>query len=236
MTRIAIFSDIHGNITALEAVLSEIEKMKVAHTICLGDLVGYNPFPNEVIERIRSLGIPTTMGNYDQGVGFELDDCGCAYRNNEERIRGHISLSWTKEQVTPENKAFLRNLLPRYELEVGPFHFLFVHGSPRRINEYLFPERPDESFRHMMSNEKANVLLCGHTHIPFFRKIDHFTVVNDGSVGLPKDGDWRACFALLTAEEILKINFYRIPYNREHLKEGYHKHPELPFFAEKLMD
>ncbi|MEN3186599.1 MAG: metallophosphoesterase family protein [Atribacterota bacterium] len=234
--KIAVFSDIHGNITALEAVLSEIQSMDVAHTVCLGDLVGYNPFPNEVVERIQSLGIPTIMGNYDQGVGFDLDDCGCAYRSEEERARGHISLSWTKARVTPENKAFLQNLLPRYELEVGPFRFLFVHGSPRRINEYLFPERTDESFRHIMSNEKSNVLLCGHTHIPFSRNIDYFTVVNDGSVGLSKDGDWRACLAIITIEETLKVDFRRIPYNREYLKEGYRKNPELPFFAEKLME
>ncbi|MGC8778565.1 MAG: metallophosphoesterase family protein [Candidatus Caldatribacteriaceae bacterium] len=234
--KIAVFSDIHGNVFALDAVLEDIDRERVDQVVCLGDLVGYNPFPNEVVGKIRSRSIPTIMGNYDQGVGFDLDDCGCAYRSDEERIRGHISLTWTRKVVTPENKAFLRNLLPRYELKVGAFHLLFVHGSPRRINEYLFPDRPDESFRHIMASEKANVLLCGHTHIPFSRSIDHFTVVNDGSIGLPKDGDWRASWVLLEVGADLAVEFRRTPYRREHLQEGYQKNPELPFFAEKLME
>jgi putative phosphoesterase len=232
--QIAVFSDIHGNIFALEAVLQDIARERVEKVVCLGDLVGYNPFPNEVVERIRSLAIPTIMGNYDQGVGFELEDCGCAYRSEEERARGHISLEWSKKTVTAENKAFLRELLPRYEIQVGDFQLLFVHGSPRRINEYLFPDRPDESFRHIMSAEKANVLICGHTHLPFVRTIDAFTVVNDGSVGLPKDGDWRAAWALMCLDETLKVEIRRTPYARENLKEGYRKNPELPFFAEIL--
>jgi putative phosphoesterase len=233
--KIAVFSDIHGNIFALEAVLKDIEKNHPDLAVCLGDLVGYNPFPNEVVQKIHSLGIPTIMGNYDQGVGFDLDDCGCAYRSSEEKAKGHISLSWTKKTLTPENKAFLRNLLPRYEIKYSKHHLLFVHGSPRRINEYLFPDRPNSSFIHMMQKEEANVLICGHTHIPFVREVGTLKVINDGSVGLPKDGDWKACWVLIEIEEEVKANFQRSSYDRELLRAGYKRNPELPFFAAELM-
>lgn len=219
--RIAVFSDIHANLPALLSVLQDIAKVGVDMKVCLGDLVGYAPFPNEVIERIRELGIPTIMGNYDQGVGFDLEDCGCAYRTEEERTLGHVSLSWTRATVTPENKAFLRNLLPRFEFEIAPFRLLFVHGSPRRINEYLFPDRPDASFLNMMAQESANVLVCGHTHIPFFRKIEKLLVINDGSVGRPKDGDWRATWALVEVNDAVAVSFRRCEYDLGPLYKAY---------------
>src|SRR5262245_48079978 len=92
--RIGIFSDIHGNLPALTAVLADIAQQQVDRVYCLGDLVGYAPFPNEVVARIHDAGIPTIMGNYDDGVGFDRDECGCAYREPEEQRRGDRSLMW----------------------------------------------------------------------------------------------------------------------------------------------
>lgn len=233
--RIAVFSDIHANLPALQSVLKDIRRTGVDVMVCLGDLVGYAPFPNEVIETVRDLEIPTIMGNYDQGVGFDLEDCGCAYRTEKEKALGQESLHWTRNTVTPKNKDFLRNLLPRYELEVGAFRFLFVHGSPRRINEYLFPDRPDSSFLHMMAGESANVLVCGHTHIPFFREVNGLFIVNDGSVGRPKDGDWRATWALLEVEEKLRVSFCRCEYDLTLLKEAYPRSGLPGEFLEDLL-
>ena len=109
-----------------------------------------------------------------------------------------LFLSNGPKMTTSENKRYLRNLLPRYQLTHGSYQLLFVHGSPRRINEYLFPDRPDENLVHTMMNESANVLICGHTHRPFSRKVQDVWFINDGSVGRPKDGDWRAGWVLLT--------------------------------------
>jgi predicted phosphodiesterase len=97
--RIAICSDIHANLPALTAVLADIDQQRVDRIYCLGDLVGYAPFPNEVIARIRDAAIPTIMGNYDDGVGFDRDECGCAYREREEQQRGDQSLMWTRAHV-----------------------------------------------------------------------------------------------------------------------------------------
>ncbi|MDD3715337.1 MAG: metallophosphoesterase family protein [Atribacterota bacterium] len=221
--KIAVLSDIHSNLPALKAVLRDIENLQPDKMICLGDLVGYAPFPNEVVSIIQSLNIPVIMGNYDQGVGNDLDDCGCAYRTDEERRLGVISIEWTKKMTTSENKRYLRNLLPRYQLTHGSYQLLFVHGSPRRINEYLFPDRPDENLVHTMMNESANVLICGHIHRPFSRKVQDVWFINDGSVGRPKDGDWRAGWVLLTIldNHALQIELRRCEYDLEILKTSY---------------
>ena len=132
--RFAVFSDIHGNIEALNKVLVDIEKQDVNAVYCLGDLVGYGPRPNMVIETIRDSGIETIMGNYDDGVGYEKGECGCAYVTDVEKINGQRSIDWTTKQVSPENKAFLRSLHDKIEFNTNGYQVLLVHGSPRRIN------------------------------------------------------------------------------------------------------
>ncbi|HSV30464.1 MAG TPA: metallophosphoesterase family protein [Atribacteraceae bacterium] len=219
---ITVFSDIHGNTPALEAVLSDIASCGVEHLVCLGDLVGYAPFPNEVIARIRSLAIPVVMGNYDQGVGNAVEECGCAYRTQEEKALGLVSIRWTNAAVTLDSRQYLKSLLPRYEMTVGKISLLFVHGSPRRINEYLYPDRPDESLRHVMTGEKAGVLVCGHTHRPFVREVGELLFANDGSVGRPKDGDWRVSWALLDlSDDRLAVEIRRLEYDLASLEAPY---------------
>jgi putative phosphoesterase len=209
--RIAIVSDIHANIAALEAVLADVASRPVDAVYCLGDLVGYAPFPNEVIERIRREAIPTIMGNYDDGVGFERDDCGCAYREEEEKRRGDQSLAWTKAHVTAENKAFLRTLTPEIRFEADARRVLFVHGSPRKINEYLYEDRPLSSFQRLAASSNADIIGYGHTHKPYTKRVDGVLFVNAGSVGKPKDGDWRACYAVLDTSTVA-AEFIRVEY------------------------
>jgi putative phosphoesterase len=210
--RIAIFSDIHANLPALNAVLADIRQQRVDAVYCLGDLVGYATSPNEVIERIRREQIPTIMGNYDDGVGFDRDECGCAYRDPEEQRRGDRSLQWTKAHTTPENKAFLRSLLPEIRVEADGRRLLLVHGSPRRINEYLFEDRPLSSFQRLAASSNADVILYGHTHKPYTKAVDNVLFVNVGSVGKPKDGDPRACYAILDAQAPV-AHFVRVEYD-----------------------
>src|SRR3954469_17165948 len=108
--KIALFSDIHANLPALEVCLSDIEKRKPDSIYCLGDLVGYNIWPNEVITRIRRRGIPTIAGNYDFGIGRSSDDCGCAYKKDEEKAMGKISIAFTNDIVSSESRRYLRTL------------------------------------------------------------------------------------------------------------------------------
>ncbi len=215
--RIAVFSDIHANLPALEAVLADMRSRGLTERYCLGDLVGYATFPNEVVALIRDLGIPTVMGNYDQGVGNDSDDCGCAYKTPEAKALGNRSIAWTNEHTTAESKAFLRGLLPDIRLQLGDLRLALVHGSPRKINEYLFVERPDASLERLLDLAEADVLVCGHTHLPYHRVLPSGRhVVNDGSVGKPKDGDSRACYAVVEADgRDLRVSFARVEYDVE---------------------
>ena len=208
--RIALFSDIHGNLPALEAVLADIATQKVDAVYCLGDLVGYGAAPNEVTARIRADRIPTIMGNYDDGVGFERDECGCAYRDPVDQALGDRSLAWTKAQTTSENKAFLRTLHGQIRFDADARRVLLVHGSPRRLNEYLFEDRPLSSFQRLAGSSGADVIAYGHTHKPYTKLVDGVLFVNAGSVGKPKDLDWRACYAMLDRGA---VTFRRVEYD-----------------------
>jgi len=210
--RIAVFSDIHGNILALNQVLEDIEKQGYDRVFCLGDLVGYGPHPNRVIETINESGIQTIMGNYDEGVGYERGDCGCAYVTDEEKQDGKKSIEWTTNKVTPKNKETLRTLHHKIEITANGYKILLVHGSPRRINEYLYEDRPERSLTRMLESIDADILVCGHTHKPYHRIVNSIHIINDGSVGKPKDGDPRACYAVIELDETIRVEFRRVEY------------------------
>ncbi len=217
MNRIAIFSDVHANLPALQSVLEDMERSGLGKLYCLGDLVGYGTFPNEVVELIRERNIPTIMGNYDQGVGNSSDECGCAYKTAEEEALGKRSIAWTNAHTSDENKAFLRTLPPQIPLQLGELKVVLAHGSPRRINEYLYVDRPDSGLERILDGVDADVLVVGHTHKPYHRILPSGRhVINDGSVGKPKDGDKRSAYIILEAEgRDLKVEFVRVPYDIE---------------------
>lgn len=211
--RIGIFSDIHGNLPALQAVMADLVEQKLQTVYCLGDLVGYGASPNEVTERIRTEGMPTIMGNYDDGVAFERSECGCAYREPLEKELGDRSFAWTKAQTSSENKAFLRTLLPEIRFIAENKRVLLVHGSPRKINEYLFEDRPLSSFQRLAVSSQADVIVFGHTHKPYVKEVDGVMFLNVGSVGKPKDADWRACYAILEMGTGARAYFRRVTYD-----------------------
>ena len=214
--RIAVFSDVHSNRPALEAVLADIGRAGVDATYALGDLVGYAPWPNEVLERLQADGIPSVMGNYDDGTGFNRDECGCAYVDPTEKALGDRSFAWTKAHTTDSNKAWLRSLAPQIRLDADGHRLLLVHGSPRRINEYLFEDKPDTTFARIAEGADADVIVCGHTHRPYTKPVGDTLFVNDGSVGKPKDGDPRAGWALIeTTSADVRVEPHRVEYDVE---------------------
>jgi predicted phosphodiesterase len=225
-----VFSDVHGNLPGLQAILADVDRRGLAEVLCLGDLVGYGPFPNEVSALVRERGIPTLMGNYDQGIGFATGDCGCVYKTDEQRTEGAISLAWTDEVTSEETRAYLRSLEDRFVLETPAGELLAVHGSPRRINEYLFEDRPESAMARMAEQNPYRAILFGHTHIPYAREIEHGAdggttlFVNVGSGGRPKDGDWRVCYALVDPTKLAAgepaVQFVRVPYDYERLAKA----------------
>ncbi len=213
--RIAIISDIHGNLPALDATLADLATQPgIDRIYCLGDLVGYGPSPNEVVTRVHDLGIPTIMGNYDDGIGFERGDCGCAYKTDEDRRIGEISVARMEQHTTAESKTFLRTLLPEIRLEADGKRVLLVHGSPRKLNEYLFEDRDIRSFQRLATSSDADMIVFAHTHIPYVKDVEGVRFVNAGSVGKPKDGDPRACCAILSIDDRqADVKFRRVSYD-----------------------
>ncbi len=214
-TRIAIFGDLHANDAATVATLAAIDATAPDAVYCLGDLVGYGAHPNETIDLVRGREIPTIIGNYDDGVGFDRDDCGCAYNDAGERERGQASLMWSRRVVTPDRKAYLRGLLPEIRLEIAGQRLRLVHGSPRRMNEYLFADRDARSLERIAAGADCDVLVFGHTHKPWTREIGGVRFVNAGSAGKPKDGDPSACWVslTLTPDSPVAVEYHRATYD-----------------------
>lgn len=214
--KIAVISDIHSNIAALEAVWKDIEERKVDSVICGGDLVGYAPFPNEVIDFIKEKQIPCVMGNYDDAIGNARLICGCDYKDAKAQELGERSIAWTRQHVSEENKEFLRNSPSEIHFKAGKYNIKFVHGSPRRLNEYLCEDISDEYLKELLAESQADVLICGHTHIPYHKKPDTDKhVINAGSVGKPKHGDPQAVYALVEIDKEVQVEFRKVSYDFE---------------------
>ena len=252
--KIALFSDIHANLPALEAFFKDVETRNTDAIYCLGDLVGYNVWPNEVIDEIRRRGIPTIAGNYDWGIGRSSDDCGCAYKTDEEKAMGKVSISYTNEVVKDEQRAYLRTLPAHirleYQLNQDKRNVLFVHGSPRKVNEYLFEDRDEKSMLRIMEQADADIMCFGHTHKPYHRVLnsgtagnDHFRhAINIGSVGKPKDGDPRGGYVILTInpdssvtdKDSIQVEFIRFEYDVEKAAKAVEDSPLPNEYADML--
>lgn len=233
--RIALFSDIHANLPALEAFFADVEKRNADVMYCLGDLVGYNVWPNEVINEIRKRKIPTIAGNYDFGIGRSGDDCGCAYKTDQDKANGAVSISFTNRIVKDEERNYLRNLPAHikveFQLNNDRLNLLLVHGSPRKINEYLYEDRDDKSLLRIMQDAGTDIMCFGHTHKPYHRilktgeetKAHYRHAINIGSIGKPKDNNSMGCYVLVTINdksgiadpESIKVEFIRFEYDVE---------------------
>jgi putative phosphoesterase len=197
MARLAVITDIHANLPALEAALAWIDSERIDRIYCGGDLVGYGPRPNEVCRLIAERGIPTIYGNYDWAIARDEEDCGCAYRDAHERALGERSIAWTLANTDREAKGFMRGLPFDLRFELAGKRIRLVHGSPRKVNEYLFEDKPARTFERIAAGADCDVLVFGHTHQPWIHEYGDVLFVNCGSVGKPKDGNPRGAFAAL---------------------------------------
>ncbi len=165
--KLAVISCIHGNLEALHAVLSDIDRQKADQIICLGDLVGYGPFPNEVVQTIRSLNIPTVQGCWDEDIVDGLNACDCSYPSLLAEKRGKAAHVWTDQEITTDVREFLAQLPLTYR----EHNLVFVHGSPNSQHEYLMPEMDAFTALERVMGVGCDVLFCGHTHVPYVREL-----------------------------------------------------------------
>jgi diadenosine tetraphosphatase ApaH/serine/threonine PP2A family protein phosphatase len=208
--KIAVISCIHANYEALDAVLLDIDKQKADKIYCLGDLVGYGPYPNAVIEQIRALDIPTVKGCWDEDIVEGLNACECSYPSILAEKRGKLAHEWTDKEIYPEHRQFLAELPEVIKEE----NLCFVHGSPHSNHEYLLSEIDAFTALERVLSVDADVLFCGHTHIPYVRTLDggklnikvdgkdlSFNaplkkIINAGSVGEPRHGRPNATYII----------------------------------------
>ncbi|GLU52900.1 metallophosphoesterase family protein [Dyadobacter frigoris] len=242
--RIALLSDIHANLPAFEAVLEDLQKQKPDAVYCLGDLVGYNVWPNQVIGLIRSHGIATIAGNHDLKVS--------KIHPSKETCSTEKSSEYAYKLVGSKERDYLltlpRHLKVEFQLHEDTLNMLLVHGSPRSINEYLLEQLPEDYMIEMVKEFKADILCFGHSHKPYHRIInsrengaDHFHhLINTGSVGKPKDGDARACYVMLTigppastkSHDGVQVEFIRVKYDVEKAAQAV----ELGFLPDAFAD
>jgi len=245
---IAVISDLHSNLAALEAVLADIQARNIQRIFCLGDIVGYGPNPRECVDLIRPLEV-ALMGNHDEAI-FQ------SRKTDDFNVRAEMALEWTRDELArggPEDVVnqrfeFLRNLKITAEITIDETPVHFVHGSPRRpLREYVFPRdiRNPEKMRDIFTRF-PRLCFVGHSHVPGIYtedltythpselellKIYHFeedrkTVINVGSVGQPRDNDPRACYVTLT-DEADAVVFRRVQYDVEKTRQLIHKIPGL---------
>jgi putative phosphoesterase len=252
--KIALFSDIHGNMPALEAVLSDIEEHKPDEIYCLGDLVNFAPWTNEIINLLRERNIPVIMGNHDEGIGNHMDSFSFSYKSEEERKAGLKAIAYTNSKINEGNREYLKTLPRNMRLETGnhqPYiHTLLTHASPENINQYIQEDFNEQELLNMMDSYTADIMIMGHTHKPYHRFL--FTeqnnekiykhAINVGSVGRPKDGDVRAAWCLVQLNEnsslydadSIQVHIHRIKYDWERTVKAIME-SEIPDLYAKLL-
>ncbi len=206
--RIAVISDIHGNFEALKTAFLDIQERNADTIICLGDLTGYGPYPNEVIDFIREKRIINILGNYDAAV---IEEKFNYIRDTEVN---KFCMPWAASELSGENKEYLKSLPKQITVEFEGKKIVFVHGSNRNINEYL--KENSREAEEAIEEFVGDVLVCAHTHMPYEKHYGNKILLNDGSIGKPKIGRPNGTYIVLDIQnEILNVEFIEFQYNYE---------------------
>ena len=221
--RYALISDVHANLQALDAVLADIDRRGDVDAIHhVGDLVGYSSNPNEVVARLRERAIAGVAGNYDSTVATGYKHCGCKSDSPRQEELAHVSYEYTRRTVTPATKRWLAAL--PFSLDLRPLgghlsgpRLVLVHGTPTLNTVYWTADRTDDFCLKMaavVGLKAGDAIAFGHTHKPWHREVEGIHFVNTGSVGRPKDGDWRAGSALVTlGDGAPRVEHVRVEYD-----------------------
>jgi putative phosphoesterase len=213
MMRVAILSDVHANLPALQAALADLERRGAEVVLVAGDVVGDGRHPSEVVAMLRRWAIPTIRGNVERKVieAAALTDTELALRTGKKK---QADLVWTARRLGHEGLEWLRALPASLELHLAGARLLLVHGSPLGDTDYVYPSLTAWALAAKLGADRPDVLACGHSHIPFTRRIAGVRVVNAGSVGRPVDGDPRGSYALLDLDRgaLPRARIVRFPY------------------------
>jgi predicted phosphodiesterase len=238
--RIAFCGGVYSNYLALEALLEDATARGIQHLYCLGDLGAFGPFPDRVCRILRETGIPVIQGNYDHSVGNGLADCQCGYTDPRDNYFAKLSYDYTFRHTNSENKDWMRTLPPEIRIQAGPYRVLLCHGSPRKMNEFLWESTTSDAFLNWLFKKYETDIIVGtHTGLHWHREPSpgkHY--INCGAIGRPSnDGQTTVVYVILsieTAESLtpdpktnfmshddndcrLKVDFLRLAYDHERL-------------------
>lgn len=218
--KIGVFSDMHGNVVGLDAVLRDMEGTGVDGMVCLGDAVQGGAQPAETVARLREVGCPVVMGNADAWMLTGITTSDAEQVSDEmEEVR-----QWSLSKLSEGDKEFIRGFRPTVEIEIEAGRkLLCFHGSPASFDELIFPETPEEDVQRMLAGWEGYITCGGHTHLQQIRRTGEYFLFNPGSVGLafnrnqtPEDfrvDPW-AEYAILTSEgERVGLEFRRVPFD-----------------------
>lgn len=242
--KIAVISDIHGNLPALEAVLADIAVFGADQVYCLGDLTDAAPWHNEVIALIRHRHIPVIMGNHDERIAFDLPVIPLPKHGPEEQDARDTAINFTKATITPDNRHFLSCLPDSLRIEFPHLSLLLTHGSTRSNDEYIYEDHPEEDIVNMLTAANADVLFTGHTHFSYIRSVDSGArrIINAGAVGRTREEKGKAVYLQLeiknrnatTLDELLDVRICKIDYEVERTLEAIRRSPIPDFYARFL--
>lgn len=234
MSIIALIGDVHANLPALEAVLAHAKSQDAQLIWNIGDFLGYGAFPNEVIDRLRDLDAVSILGNYDRKV--------LKIAKKAEKWKGKkapeklFAFEWAFEQLTAANRQYLKSLPEERLIELEGWRILLIHASPASREEHLTPETPNERLEELSAMTPAQIVIHGHSHIPFLRKVGQTWWINTGSVGRPDDGDPRACYAVLrlTSRQV-QVRHFRVEYDLQAAVDGIRRSRLPESFAQMVL-
>jgi putative phosphoesterase len=210
--KIALLGDIHANLPALQAVLEHAALHDIGAIWNVGDLVGYGPYPNEVIQVLRSTDAVSICGNYDLKV-IAFPAKKDKWRKSK-RAEKYIAFKWAYENLTGTNRRYLSKLPEEVRLKAAGRRILLTHGSPASMDEHLTPDTPLERLLDLGRLAHAEMVICGHSHQAFTRQAGDTWFINTGSVGRPGDGDPRAAYAIMDLNrKSFKVEHYRVEYD-----------------------
>lgn len=229
--KIAVLSDVHGNLPALEAVLSDAQQQGADLYWNLGDFLGYGPFVNEVVDLLFDTCTLQVIGNYDKKV-LKFPDKKDKWKKSKDR-RKYIAFKWAFDRLSKQNAKRLKSLPQCQPVRIGDVDLLLTHGSPDRISELIGPKTPDKRLEEIAENAAADIVLCGHTHEPFEKKVADVLFLNAGSVGRPEGSDPRAAYLMLDfSSSPPVIQFHRVAYDIERMARALHASDLPAEFAE----
>lgn len=236
MIQIAIISDIHANLIALQKVLEDIYDRGITDIYCLGDLVDFAPWGNEVIKLMQNRGIPCLLGNHDERIGFNQPVIPLAHHDEEETYQRNLAINFSKKTITAENKIWLKGrpyqLMLSFKTTNGIKNILLVHASPRSNDEYIYETHAGGDLLAMLPDQPVDALVMGHTHTSYIKYDEDILLVNCGSVGRSKENDRKATYCILSIDHAVKAEIIKLDYDIETLTKAIYESEIPDFYAD----